>query len=235
MKQQIMNIDGIAIHISRKAVKRLNMRIHAADDFVRLSVPLGLSDQRIEQFLQSQRDWIHRQRLRLQQQTPMETHSFATGEDFYFLGKNYRLSVQATTEKPEVNLRNNTLNIHAHAGATEEQKRSMLEQWCALQMTERLPALIDKWSAVIGVRVNQWRIRKMKTRWGSCNTQTKRICLNLNLIHKPLLCLEYVLVHELVHLLEASHNKRFYALMDKFMPEWPSYKRQLQSAPRAYF
>ena len=95
------------------------------------------------------------------------------------------------------------------------------------EMRALLPTLIQKWEVIIGVRVNEWHIRAMKTRWGTCHPLKKRICLNLHLMQKPLICLEYVIVHELVHLLEASHNQRFYALMTQFMPEWKEYKRLL--------
>lgn len=97
-----------------------------------------------------------------------------------------------------------------------------------LQMQNLLPDLIQKWQSIMGVEVNQWLIRTMKTRWGSCNPRKKRICLNLHLIHQPLICIEYVVVHELVHLLEASHNHRFYALMNQFMPEWKTYRKLLR-------
>ena len=112
--------------------------------------------------------------------------------------------------------------------ALSEQKH-FLQQWYRQQMHRLLPELIKKWSMIVGVTIAEYRVKCMKTRWGSCNPLAKRICLNLNLIHKPLGCLEYVIVHELVHLYEPKHNQRFYAFMDHFMPSWKYYQTQLES------
>ena len=112
---------------------------------------------------------------------------------------------------------------------TSQQKTHVLTSEHREQMRALLPPLFEKWEAIIGVKASEWGIKAMKTRWGSCNTVKKRIWLNLHLIHKPLICLEYVLVHELVHLLEASHNKRFYALMTEFMPAWKEHRELLKT------
>ncbi|MDI1351398.1 MAG: SprT family zinc-dependent metalloprotease, partial [bacterium] len=112
--------------------------------------------------------------------------------------------------------------------ATQAQKQLIIDRWYRHEMSLLLPDLFQHWEKIIGVRVAQWGIKKMKTRWGSCNTRAHRIWLNLNLIQKNSVCLEYVLVHELVHLLEASHNQRFYNLMTRFMPQWRHYQALLE-------
>ncbi|KTD15009.1 M48 family metallopeptidase [Legionella israelensis] len=230
MKKKCIEIDGISIEITRKAIKNLNMRIYPPDGFVRVSAPFGLNEHFIHQFLQSKKDWIKEKKLQLQQRTPVSKNKLVTGESFYILGKRYRLLILSRAEQAEIKTKKDELCIYINAQTTEQQKQSLLDQWCKLHMTEKLPELIEKWSIIIGVKAKEWRIRKMKTRWGSCNVRAKRICLNLRLIHTPSLCMEYVLVHELVHLLEPSHNKRFYALMNKFMPEWKHYKQLLDSS-----
>jgi len=153
---------------------------------------------------------------------------FHTGELHSFLGHSYPLMMHESVTQNGVFLAEHHILCYVPQNATSHLKKNLLHSWYREQMRLLLPQLIQKWEPIIGVQVHQWTIRAMTTRWGSCNVVLKKICLNLNLIQKPLQCLEYVLVHEMVHLLEASHNKRFYTLMTQFMPEWKVYKEQLK-------
>ena len=117
--------------------------------------------------------------------------------------------------------------MHVNLTMSQKQKRNLLGQWYRERLTAQIPKLISKWEPIMRVKVSEWRIRKMKTRWGSCNFQRKRIWLNLELARWPLACLEYVVVHEMTHLIEPTHNQRFWGILDKVMPEWKTIDKRL--------
>lgn len=222
-------IDGIPIELTRKSIKNVNLRIYPPHGLVKVSAPLCFSEQKIRRFLQEKSPWIHRQRalintrfLAAKETTPPENH-------LAFKGNNYLLMITFHHGPAHITINEDTIYCYAPEGYEQNQIEQLIDTWYRRELCELLPKLFAHWEAIIGVSTKEWGIKKMKTRWGSCNTQAKRIWLNLNLIKKPTICLEYVLVHELVHLLEASHNKRFYQLMTQFMPQWRSYKTLLEN------
>ncbi len=226
MTEKQLELDGIFIEIIRKRVKNLTLRIYPPDGRVAVSVPLKLRLDLIVTQLKSKLDWIHKQRARLKAvEIPLKT--FESGEMHSFMGKSYPLLIHQAKSRKRVLFENETLHCFLEPDLTLREKEAILENWYRQQMKALLPALIAKWEPIIGVSVNSWGIKLMKTRWGSCNPLKRRIWLNLNLIKKPVACLEYVVVHELVHILEASHNKRFYAFMDQFLPQWRDIKTLL--------
>lgn len=227
MPHQQIEIDGITIEIHRKAIKNMNLRIYPPDGRVRVSAPLRLSLDDIRTQLETKREWLRTQRTKLQTLPSVTTPTLCTGETHYFLGQAYPLLILENQARPYVSLQDNSLIINTKTGTTSLEKMARLNRWYQLQMQALIPDLIKKWQLILGVHVADWGVKAMKTRWGSCNTQARRIWLNLSLIQKPIICLEYVLVHEMVHLLEASHNKRFYQLMDRFMPDWRTHQKAL--------
>ena len=229
MSKNQLEIDGLIIEIIRKPIKNLHLRIYPPDGQIRISAPLKLSLDLIRRQIQTKRDWIDVQRSRFKNQPRLQEPEFAPGESHYFLGKKYPLIIHENTGVMRIALSQDNLVCLVKADVSLIQKQQLLQNWYRKQMQNLLPALITKWEPIIGVRVAQWGIRLMKTRWGRCNTRVGRIWLNLNFIKKPLECLEYVLIHEMVHLLEASHNKRFYTLMDQFLPHWRELQKLLES------
>jgi len=227
-KQQI-EIDGIPIEIIRKPIKNMHLRIYPPDGLVCVSAPLKLNLQFIHKQLEAKSEWIHKQRAKFKSLPLKSIPILETGESHYFLGIPYTLTLVHEETAKKITLKDNLLLLHTKPNETIINKKAILNHWYLSQMKELIPNLISKWQPIIGVHVGGFGIKAMKTRWGSCNTRTRKICLNLVLIQKPVICLEYVLVHEMVHLHEASHNARFYQLMDKFMPEWRSYKNILRS------
>lgn len=224
----LMPVAGMDIYFTRKRIKNINLRINAQGQ-IKVSAPMRCSLRVIEGFLQEKRDWIthHREQLlRKRQQVPSQ---FLSGEQHHFLGKVYTLMIHEHTQIKRVALEGDLLCCYFKESASLDKKRILLQQWHRTQMSALIPDLLEKWEFILGVQVNQWGIKAMKTRWGTCNPTKKRIWLNLHLIHKPLSCLEYVLVHELIHLLEASHNHRFYALMSQYMPDWQTNKKLLNN------
>ena len=224
----IIEIEGFSIEFSRKRIKNINLRINRQGE-VKVSAPIKLPLERVHRFLQDKRDWIITRRRAVQTQSVMpSSKEIKTGEYHYFLGNPYTLIVHDNAKQGRIALEGNFMNCWVTAQTTYVNKQSLLQNWYRQEMRLLLPELIKKWEAVIGVQVEWWGIKAMKTRWGTCNPGKRRIWINLHLIQKPLICLEYVIVHELVHLLEASHNSRFYALMTEFMPDWALHQKQLK-------
>lgn len=223
----VIDVGGISIGILRKPIKNLYLRVSNSTGEVTVSAPLTLSLQTIRTQLDAKRDWIHKAHTRVMERLTSSSVTMEHGAIHYFLGKSYSLVVQ-----PVVHLKGIVIEgdcIHGFLeSCTQDERKKALQVWYKQQMQQLIPDLIKKWEPIIGVSVHAWGIRAMKTRWGSCNVVAHRIWLNLNLIQKPLVCLEYVLVHEMVHLHEANHSKRFYALMTRFMPEWTQYQKQLE-------
>ncbi|AHE66250.1 M48 family metallopeptidase [Legionella oakridgensis] len=227
-------MDGYFVELTRKPIKNINLRIDTKGQ-VKISVPIRYTDAEVYHFLQSKHEWINHHRKRLQAFKAPAIPQWITGERHFFLGKAYELQMYSDSEQTTILQDEHFIHCYVQSGATIAEKRLLLKTWYRQQMKSKLPTLLKKWEPIIDVQVSAWRIKSMKTRWGSCNTREKRIWLNACLIQKPLECLEYVLVHEMVHLLEASHNKRFHKLMSTFMPEWPIYKKRLSESPAIFY
>ncbi len=228
-----MNIKmgDVSILISRKPIKHIYLRFNASSGLLNVSVPLKLPLNAIQSQINARHDWINKTHARITQSATLLNTDQTQNNTRYFLGKKHELIVHNNTHRMSVIIEDGSMHLFLKLHTKDTENR-ILNVWYKKQMHALLPKLIEKWESSIGVCVNDWGVRAMKTRWGSCNTMTKRISLNLNLIKKPLLCLEYVLVHEMIHLLEASHNKRFYALMSQFMPEWRDHQKQLEEWSR---
>lgn len=228
MSTVAIEIQGILIEIQRKPIKNLHLKIYPPDGDVRVSIPRHYSLEALQSFLEEKMPWIEKQRAHVQALKRPPTLEFGNGEIYHFLGKQYILEVIESAAF-KIELCENFMKFYVPSGLTTLQKKSLLLKWYRQQMACLIPPLIAKWEIAMGVNVSEWGIKVMKTRWGSCNTWAKRIWLNLTLIQKSLSCLESVIVHELVHLIEPSHNKRFYHLMDKFMPDWRMHKQELKT------
>ncbi|MDP3560477.1 MAG: SprT family zinc-dependent metalloprotease [Legionellaceae bacterium] len=224
----LIEMDGLTAKLSRKRIKNINVRIQRSGD-VHVSAPMKLPLDFVYRFLQDKREWIDGHRQKIQAQTPALPKTLQTGDMLFFLGQAYIVMLHETAKQNRIEHDHSMLHFFVKMDTSVAKKQVLLNRWYHVQMQERLPELFAKWEAIIGVQARTHTIKLMKTRWGSCQPIKKHICLNLRLIQKPLICLEYVIVHELVHLLEASHNKRFYALMSQFMPEWKSVKMRLES------
>jgi predicted metal-dependent hydrolase len=224
----IIELNGIAIEIIKKPIKNMSLRIYPPDGVVKVSAPLHYKEQVIREFLQQKSSWITKQRNRIKAHLIENDSILGSGSTLFFKGERYLLIVKEHHGPSHIHCHEGYIYCYLSPNPSQEQINSILDRWYKNEMASILPSLIKEWEAIIGVSVTQWGIKKMRTRWGSCNTKVQRICLNLNLIKKPISCLEYVLVHELVHLVEASHNQRFYKLMDRFMPSWRDYDSLLE-------
>ncbi len=224
-----IELDNIAIEIIRKPIKNMYLRVSSATGDVKVTAPLKFPLKTIQVQLEAKRAWIHAARHRVISRVALSPITMNHGEKHHFLGEPYSLVVQPNAQLNGIVIEGAFLHgfLESH---TPDERKKRLQAWFKQEMQKLIPNLIQKWEPIIGVKVHEWGVRSMKTRWGSCNVRAHRIWLNLNLIHKPLICLEYVLVHEMVHLLEANHSKRFYAHMTRVMPQWADYQRQLEGA-----
>lgn len=219
----------------RKPIKNLHLSVHPPEGRVRVSAPQRIDDEAVRLAVVSRLPWIRRYQKAFAEQPRQSRREMVSGESHYFLGRRYRLRVTEHSGSGQVTRNGNSeLTMRVRAGTGREKREQLLNDWYRRYMKEVTPDLIAKWQPVIGVQVADWGIKKMKTRWGSCNTQDRRVWLNLDLAKKPPQCLEYVLVHEMVHLLERHHNERFKSLMDRFMPQWRMYSEELNRAPLSH-
>lgn len=227
-----ITVSRIKIDIVRKDIKNLHLGVYPPNGRVRVAAPLTVSDDAVRLAVIGKLAWIKRQRAKFAAQQRQSQREMVSGESHYFLGRRYRLRVIERQGKGEVALRGKaTIELRIKAGTDSQQREKLLQGWYREQLNALIPPLSDKWRTLLNVEVDSWRIKKMKTKWGACNVQARRIWLNLELIKKPPHCIEYIVVHEQMHLLERPHNERFTALMDRHLPSWRSYREELNRMP----
>ncbi len=226
-------VNGLSVDVTRKRIKNLHLRVCPPHGEVRVTIPLALSDDAIHSLIMSRFDWIQRQQEKFKDYAPAAPQEMVSGESHYFCGLPYILKVihargagsLVLCDSPVIEAR--TLNMYVREKSTKAYRKKILQAWYKEQMLSAVPPLLEKWQTILEVRTSDWGVKKMKSKWGSCHTRRKNIWLNLDLIKTAPACLEYVVLHELVHLLEPSHNKRFKSLMDVYMPDWRSRKTEL--------
>lgn len=227
-----MVVSGIAVQVVRKPIKNLYPSVCPPAGRVRVAVPLHMTDDNVRLAIISRLSWIKKQQASFQAQPRQSEREMVTGESHYVFGKRYCLEVIERRGCHEVVLKNNsTLQLFVNPGTSTQNRALVLNEWYRDQLKAQIPDLLNHWQSAIGKQAGDWGIKKMKTKWGSCNIAQRRIWLNLELAKKPLECLEYVLVHELVHLLERHHNDRFKAYMDKYLPQWQRCRDILNREP----
>ena len=224
-----LTVDNIEIQLIKKNIKNLHLSVLPPDGSVRISAPKELNDETIRLFAVSKLSWIKKQRAKFKRQERQPEREFVSGESHYFLGQRYLLNVIYTNKRRQgAAIRNKTyLDLFVRENSGKEQRRKVMREWYRSELKALIPPLISKWEPIIGVEVKSWGVKRMKTKWGSCNIAAKRIWLNLELAKKNPACLEYIVVHEMVHFLERLHNEHFVAYMDKFLPNWRSIKAEL--------
>ncbi len=234
-KHHHIEVNGIPVEIVRKDIKNLHLAVYPPHGHVRVATPLRLDDEAVRLAVISRLGWIQRQQANFKDQDRQSDREMVTGESHYVQGKRYRLDVVEKNEPPVISIRNNnTLELQVRPNTTRVKKQELLQEWYRQRLKEQIPSLVVKWEPILGVSVAEWGVKKMKTHWGTCNIQARRIWLNLELAKKSVACLEYILVHEMIHLLERLHDENFQELIDYHMPQWKYYKDQLNSMPLAH-
>jgi len=227
-----MVVAGITVEVNRKDIKNLHVGVYPPNGRVRVAAPLRLDDDAIRRAVITRLKWIRRHQNQFRNQKRQTDREMVTGESHYFQGRRYRLNVIERDEPPTVTLRNKvTMELGVRPGTDRAKREAILHTWYRTRLREQVRPLLATWEPRIGVDVNEVRIKKMKTRWGTCNADAKRIWLNLELAKKPPASLEYILVHEMIHLLHRHHDSEFRSLLDQLLPSWELRRDELNREP----
>ena len=228
---QNIQLGNIKIEVEQKDIKNIHLSVYPPNGVVRISAPNRMDLDTIRVFALNKLKWIKNQQEIFKNQARETPREYLTKESHHFLGKRYLLEVIEQNSPPQVILKHSTIELHIRPGTSEEKREELMTEWYREELKKLTPKLIAKWEKVIGVQSNEFGIKKMKTKWGTCNIASKRIWLNLELAKKPLECIEFIVVHELVHLLERTHNEIFVGYMNQFMPKWRFYREELNKLP----
>ena len=228
-------VGGIKVEVIRKDIKNIHLGVYPPNGRVRIAVPVNIDDEAVRLAVVNKLSWLKKQKAAFALQPRLSEPEGVSGESWYLFGRRFRLMVAMTAGKPEVRKPTKArLELHVPDGASKESRLLVLDRWYRMQLREAAEPLLAKWESKIGVKAEFWGVKRMKTKWGSCNYETSRVWLNSELAKKPIECLEYIVVHELIHLVEPSHNSNFVKLMDKYLPNWRSLRDMLNSTPLAH-
>lgn len=223
----VITIDTIDIDITRKPIKRLYLRVRAPDGRVTLSIPRRVTHAYAREFIMSRLPWIKKQQARLANRPAPPVYTYENGETHPVRGTDYPLSTIPINGKRRVQLVNGRLLLYCRSGDTPEKREKIFQEWYRTDLKKRIPGIIDRYEEIMTVQVAGFSVRKMRARWGSCHIRERRLTFNSELAKFPDNCLDYVVVHEMAHLLERGHNARFYDLMTRFFPAWKEAKARL--------
>jgi predicted metal-dependent hydrolase len=231
MNIEKIDIGGITVDVVFKNIKNVHLSVHPPTGRVRISAPARMSLDTLRIYAISKINWIQKHQKNFQKQERETRREYLDRESHYVWGRRYLLKVKGENRTPSVELKHNQMVLTVRPGAGIEKREAVVTAWYREQVNQAALPLVAKWEPVLGVKADQILVRRMKTRWGSCTPRRRTIRLNTELGKKPRECLEYILVHELLHLLEPSHNANFIGLMDRFMPQWRHIRDELNRAP----
>ena len=226
-----LTVAGIEIDVVYKRIKNLHIGVYPPLGRVRVAAPSRLDDDQVRLAIVQRLPWIKRQREQLQTAERQSIREMVTGESHYLWGSRYRLKVVERPGRAPVEVDGDRLLLYVPEATATDRRRELLDRWYREELRRALPTLIAKWAPKLGVPTPKWSIRRMKTKWGSCNRETGHIWFNVELAKKHPESLEYLVVHELTHLLERGHGPRFVALMDSALPDWRARRDHLNAAP----
>lgn len=230
MEKQI-KLGDITVDVFFKDIKNIHLSVYPPTGRVRISAPVKMNLETIRVYAISKLGWIKKNQVRLRDQLRESPRDYVTRESHYFFGKRYLLKVSETDLAQTVILRHREIELVVKKGASYEQRQKLLEEWYRHQLKLKVGQKIAFWEKQMRLKVSELRIKKMRTKWGSCNHDAKRIWINLELAKKPEQCLEYIIVHEMVHLKERNHGPLFVSAMDKYLPQWRQIKDELNRLP----
>ncbi len=228
---QQLQLGDITVDVVLKDIKNVHLSVYPPAGRVRIAAPTRMSIDTIRVFAISKLGWIKEQQQKLQDQAREAPREYIERESHYVWGRRYLLVVAEAERPPAIELEHNRMLLTVRPGSDEGRRQAIVDEWYRRLLKAAVPPLITRWEQVMGVQVARFFVQRMKTKWGSCSPGTRSIRLNTDLAKKPRECLEYLVVHELVHLLEPTHNTRFVALMDRFMPKWQAHRAALNRLP----
>ncbi|MGA3058863.1 MAG: SprT family zinc-dependent metalloprotease [Candidatus Bathyarchaeia archaeon] len=228
-------ICDLEIETVKKDIKNIHVGVYPPNGRVRVAAPLKTTDEAIKLLVISKMPWIKKQQLKFEGQERQTKREYVSGESHYFFGNRYRLNVMQTDSKPKIEIKRKTrINMYVKPHASLEEKERLMDSFYRSELKKQIPDLVSKWEKITGLNIKEVKIKKMKTKWGTCIPKFQRIWLNLELAKKPPRCLEYVIVHELTHLKEKHHNEHFEILLKSYMPQWDQCKQELNNGIIGY-
>ena len=224
-------IGTVEVDVVRKNIKNMHLAVYPPHGRVRLAAPEKTDFEVLRLFAIAKLPWLKKNIKSFKEQARETVRDYVSGESHYFQGKRYLLEVVHHKGYNKIEVKGSKIVLYTKEKSTKESRSKTFKEWYRKQLKLQIPEMISHWENVMGVKANDWGVKQMKTKWGACNIEAKRIWLNLELAKKPPICLEYILVHELVHLLERNHNDKFVAHMNNFMPKWRLHRDELNSLP----
>ena len=229
-----IELSGITIDIQKKNIKNMHLAVLPPDGKVRVSAPVHLSDESIAMFVRTKLGWIKKQQEKFANQPRQSEREFISGETLYVFGKQYFLRVMYSYKGNSLVLKGNEAILTVRKESTARQREAFVNEWYRDLLKEKISIYLPKWEQITGLYCDSWQTKYMTTRWGTCNTNTRKIWLNLQLAKKPIECLEYVILHELAHLKVKNHGKDFIAILDTYMPYWRDTRKLLNELKLDY-
>lgn len=231
MPSQQIQLGDMPVDVVRKDIKNVHLSVHPPTGRVTIAAPSRMDLDTIRIFAITKLGWIRQQQKKMREQEREAPREYLERESHYVWGKRYLLHVTEVEAPPAIQLRHKRMILQVRPETSREKCQALVEEWYRQQIREAAAPLIARWEKRLDVQVERLFVQRMKTKWGSCNHHARTIRLNTDLAKKPVECLEYLVVHEMVHLLEPTHNARFIALMDQFMPKWKSHRQTLNQLP----
>ena len=228
---QEIQLGDITVEVTQKDIKNVHLSVYPPFGQVKIAAPIRMNLDTIRIYAITKLSWIKKQQTKIKAQKREAPREYLTKESHYYLGKRYMLKVIIHNSAPIVKLEHNIIELYIRPETDTAKRKDILEEWYRSKLKEMIPLIINRLEEVMSVEVKEFGIKKMKTKWGTCNIESQRIWLNLELAKKPINCLEYIVIHEMTHLLERNHNNRFVALMNQFMPNWKEVKEELNRLP----
>jgi predicted metal-dependent hydrolase len=229
-----MIIAGIEVRIDRKNIKNMHLYVKPPKGIVSVSAPLKMSDEVIERFVRTKVSWLKKQKAKFSEQLRQTERQYISGETLYLWGKQYFLQVEHGSKNSLI-LSGNAAILTVRKESTGvtvgnvAQRENFVREWYRKQLKTEIEKVLPKWEEITGLKCNSWQTKYMTSKWGTCNYKTRTIWLNLQLAKKTHECLDYVILHELIHLTEKRHNEKFISLMDKYMPTWREVRNSLNN------
>jgi predicted metal-dependent hydrolase len=226
-----LQLGDVVVDVVQKDIKNLHLSVHPPTGRVTISAPLRMKTEAIRVFAITKLGWIKQQQKKQREQVRESPRDYIERESHYIWGRRYLLSVIEEDAPARMDVSGNRIKLHVRPGTSPAKRETIMEHWYRDELKRALPVLLSKWEKNIGVSVSKVFVQRMKTKWGSCNHRTGAVRFNTELAKKPRPCLEYIVAHELVHLIEHTHNGRFLTLMDRFMPKWRMTQQMLNDLP----
>lgn len=229
-----LEIGDLSVEVHRKDIKNVHLGVYPPEGRIRISAPLRMNLESVRAFVVTKVSWIRKQQRKFLGQARESRREYLERESHFVWGRRYLMHVIEDEASPSVELGHNRLTLRVRPDADELKRQSVVDEWYRAELKSAAWPLIHKWQPLMGVQVDRLFVQKMKTKWGSCTPESRSIRLNAYLSRKSPICLEYILVHEMAHLIEKRHNDRFLAMMDQYLPQWRTHRDELNSAPLAH-